>query len=401
LIIGTPKIEEMTETDRSSLKKVAVDASCLALAMSGVGYYTFNLTAALVAALPETEFDIFLGHRWARDIPDYGRGEPERLTRNTDLVRLARSVPGLPQAWRRYRAWQFQQHMARSGADVIYAANYIPPADCAPLVPVVYDLSHSRIPHAHPKARLRWLDRLPVTLERARAVITISDFSKREIVELMGIAPDKIYIAPPGLGAQFTKPPESERRDVLRRLGLEQGRYFLAIGNLEPRKNLKVLIGAYAQLPAALRATMPLVIGGGSGWGDAGLSHNLAQDLRQSGQLRLLGYVPEGDLPALYSGATAFCFPSLYEGFGMPVVEAMACGAPVLASSAASVPEAAGEAGLLLNPQDVGAWTEAMRRAAEDQTLAARLSAAGPAQAAKFSWRTSALSTIRALCHDA
>ncbi len=106
--------------------------------------------------------------------------------------------------------------------------------------------------------------------------------------------------------------------------------------------------------------------------------------------------MPDGDLPALYSGATAFCFPSLYEGFGMPVVEAMACGAPVLASNAASVPEAAGDAGLLLDPHDVEAWTEGLRRIVEDQELAARLRALGPDQAAKFTWEGCAESILAA-----
>ncbi len=380
-------------------RRVVVDAVSTTRQMSGVGHYTIGCVSALIERLPDTEFHLFLGWSWSATLPQVRSGESNKSVNLSRVIRFARQVPGARALWYDLRAWKFRSYAKNLGAEVFFAANYIPPAPCDPVVPVVYDLSHMRMPGAHPAGRVRWLNRLDAVLDRAPAVVTISEFSKREIVELMGVAPERIFIAPPGVGEVFRPPAEAQRGEVLHRHGLEAGSYFLAIGNLEPRKNLKLLIEAYSRLPPRLRERHALVLGGGSGWGDAGLSDGLVQGLRRSGQLRLLGYVAGSDLPALYAGATAFCFPSLYEGFGMPVAEAMACQAPVLASNATSVPEAAGESGLSLDPHDVEAWTEALCRIVEDKALAARLRKLGPVQAAKFTWDACAESILPAFRH--
>lgn len=378
---------------------ILVDASCLINRRAGVGHYAANSVEGLIAMLPDTEFHIFLGGRWARSIPEAAARTSDTAKLRAGLIGIVRRSPVADRLWRLYCRWRFTPKVGFLRPEVIYAPNYMAPANFDNVVPVVYDLAHLRLPGVHPGGRRVWLDGLSKALEHAPAIVTISEFSKREIVELMGVAPEKIFIAPPGVGTAFRPPPQTERVEVLERHGLVAGRYFLAIGSLEPRKNLKLLIEAYSRLPPRLRDSHALVLGGGGGWGDAGLSGNLAQGLRRGGQLRLLGYVPDGDLPALYSGATAFCFPSLYEGFGMPVVEAMACEAPVLASNAASVPEAAGDAGFLLDPHDAEAWTEALRRIVEDEDLAARLRALGPDQAAKFTWEGCAESILAAFRH--
>jgi glycosyltransferase involved in cell wall biosynthesis len=375
---------------------IAVDASCLLNSKGGVGHYTVESVRALMALLPETEFHIFLGHYWARTLPQENGAISTARWRST-AIRVARDLPFADASWRAFCRWRFQPYVAGLAPDAVLAPNYLPPAPCERTVPVVHDMSHVRIPGAHPRDRVNRLRDLPETILRSPSVVTVSQFSKSEIVDLIGVAPDKIVVAPPGVGAQFRPMTEGERAETLHRYGLQDRGYFLAIGSLEPRKNLATLIAAYARLPAAVRAGHALVLGGGAGWGDAGLSGPEPERLRQAGQLRLLGYVPSADLPALYAGATAFCFPSVYEGFGMPVIEAMACATPVLSSNATAIPEAAGDAGVLLDPHDIGAWAIAMRDVAEDSDLARDLRSRGPRQAAQFTWARTALGIRDAL----
>lgn len=367
--------------------------------LSGVGQYTTCGLAALMALMPETEFHLFLGVRWSRALPQDGGPAVGAGSMMAAVANVARRFRPARAVWHRYCRLRFVPRVRALAPDLVYATNYLPPGPVlrsVPVVPVIYDLSHLRIPEAHPVRRVRRLERLSALAPDALAVVTISEFSKREIVTLLGVAEDNVIVAPPGVSPAFGPVDAARRRGVLAAHGLEDGRYVLAVGNLEPRKNLRTLIGAYAHLPASLRRRYPLALAGGAGWGDAGTGDATAAGLQRAGELRLLGYVPGAHLPALYGGAAAFCFPSLYEGFGMPVVEAMVCGAPVIASTAASVPEAAGDAGLLCDPRDGAAWTEALRRVLEDAAYAAALRAAGPRQAARFTWEACAAKTLEA-----
>lgn len=378
--------------------RVVVDATCLAASRSGIGHYTANNLAALMQALPDTGFHLFLGYGWAEAIP----GIEERVVKDTlyrEAKRLARKIPPLGALARGLRRARFTVQARRLRPDIIYAPNYIPPGGfdhIAPIVPVVHDLSHIRMPEAHPPDRVKHLRRLDRIAVRAPCIVTVSQFSRSEIIDVFQVPPEKIVVASPGVAPEFGDPTATDTALVTRKFHLKAGQYFLAIGNMEPRKNLRMLITAFAQLPAALRERHPMVIGGGAGWGDAGLTTETAERLRRAGHLRLLGYVPSGDLPGLYAAAGAFCFPSLYEGFGMPVIEAMACGTPVLASATGAIPEAAGDAALLLSPRDVDAWTAAMRRVVEDQAFVGTLRARGLAHAAGFTWENCARQTLKA-----
>ncbi|MFQ5773870.1 MAG: glycosyltransferase family 4 protein [Kiloniellaceae bacterium] len=371
-----------------------MDASCLLGPRSGIGNYAANSVAELMRLLPETEFRLFLGYGWARALP-------AEESAKASAVSAARRLPVVRKVWRMLRGRRFVWSLHSNAPDVVYAPNYLAPAPCDPVVPVVYDLSHVRMPEAHPPDRVAWLRNLDAALARAAAVVTISRFSKREIVDVYGVSPDKLVVAPPGVGSNFRPVAGEARRPVLQRHGLDERRYFLAVGNLEPRKNLTTLIEAYARLPGAVRDRYPLVVGGGAGWGEAGVTGGSAARLRRAGQLRLSGYLPSADLPALYAGAAAFCFPSLYEGFGIPVIEALACGAAVLASNATAIPEAAGEAGLLLDPRDLDAWTRGLQRIIEDEALAETLRARGPQQVARFTWTGCAGEILRAFARCA
>ena len=367
---------------------VAVDAPCLAREWSGVAYWTAGAISGLRALLPRTAMHIFLGTRWVQEVPSPPMTAAGSARWRARAMRAARTVPGARAAWHGLCRSRFTAGVTEIAPDVILAVNYVPSAPADRVVPVVHDLSHIRLPQVHPADRVRRLERLlPPTLERAPVVVSVSHFTRREMVALLGIREERIIVAPPAVAPAFAPVNASVRGTVLRRLGLEDRRYFLAVGNLEPRKNLATLIAAYADLPPRVRTRHALVLAGGAGWGDAGLSTPVAQRLRQAGQLRLLGYVAPADLPALYAGATAFCFPSIYEGFGMPVAEAMACAAPVIAADATAIPEVAGAAGLLVDPHDPVAWTRALSDVAEDPARAETMRRLGPPQAARFTWQ--------------
>jgi len=385
------------------LAKVLVDASCLANSRrSGIGNYTENALKALIAHAPDTAFELFSGLTWSRAPQERSEENSSFAPAFPSWIQAAVTrIPGSRKFWRLIGRFPFQAHVRATPADAILAMNYLPPGPCASLVPVVYDVSFVRMPQFHPSGRIATLRKLEKIIDQAPAIVTISEFSRREIIDVYGVEEQRIFVAYPGLSEEFRPVPDMLRRSLLSRHGLTDRRYFLAIGNLEPRKNLKTLMEAYACLPEVLRREYPLVIGGGSGWGNWTGSSARFDALNRSGQLKLLGYVPADDLPALYGGAAAFCFPSLYEGFGMPVIEAMACGTLVLASNAASIPEAAGDAGILLDPENVAAWTAAMQRVVGNNEHSRQMREKGLAQAARFTWSECARNIHKALLYAA
>jgi alpha-1,3-rhamnosyl/mannosyltransferase len=223
----------------------------------------------------------------------------------------------------------------------------------------------------------------------------VSAFTAEEIVSQFHFPADRIHLAPPGVAPHFWRdsPPPTER---LADFGLVSQGYYLCVGTFEPRKNLATLVAAYSRLPPEIRDRIPLVLAGAPGWGDYGRSA-LWDRLMAKGQLRLLGYVPDSRLPELYGGAIALCMPSLYEGFGMPVAEALAGGTPALVSNAGALPATAGPGGITLPPLDVEAWTEAMAAMAQDGALRSRLAEHGRSHGRSFRWDQSAAVVAAAL----
>jgi glycosyltransferase involved in cell wall biosynthesis len=251
-----------------------------------------------------------------------------------------------------------------------------------------------------------WLDTLiyrywlPRVLPRVDAVITVSQASKADIVRYLNIAPAKIYVAYPGVDARFHPLSEAEVARVRRRYGLPE-RYILFVGSVEKRKNLVGLLHAYARLLSGGAAAMPLVIVGARRRAYTQMPG--AQEIEATLQSLVLehkviftGFVPDADLPALYNGAVLFVFPSLYEGFGFPPLEAMACGTPVVCSNTASLPEVVGALGasasaaLMVEPYDVEGLADAIRRVIKDKALRQALRERGLARAQRFTWAQTA-----------
>jgi len=283
------------------------------------------------------------------------------------------------------------RHSGReTGFDVYHETTFFPPRlNGIPVVYTIHDLSLIKHRDKHPRERVWFADlffkrRLP----RAARIITVSNFVKNEVVEELGIPEHRIAAVHLAQGADFyprSKPVVSE---VLKRRGWPS-EYILFVGTLEPRKNLQVLIRS---LPL-LRSDIPLLLTGWSGWGDR-LWWDEIKRLGLEKRVIITGYIDETTLACLYAGAAAFVYPSLYEGFGLPILEAMACGSPVLTSNRASMPEVAGDAAILIDPNDPEALACSLEKAIYDSGLRGRLIEAGLRRAELFSWRKTALETL-------
>jgi alpha-1,3-rhamnosyl/mannosyltransferase len=263
-----------------------------------------------------------------------------------------------------------------------------------PSVVTVHDISWVRHPETHPAERVREMNRvMPGVVRHAKHIVVDSDFVRQEVIRHYGVTPERVTTVLLGVSPEFRPVEPAACARVLSRFGVKHGEYILAVGTLEPRKNLATALAAYTRLPETFRRRYPLVVAGMNGWGMEGLSGSL-KNMIAGGEVRLTGYVPQQDLPALYTGARALVYPSLYEGFGLPPLEAMACGTPVIASRRASLPEVVGDAGLLVEPLDDQAIARHMQQLVEDDALHARLAEAGRRHASQFTWRKFALGML-------
>lgn len=251
---------------------------------------------------------------------------------------------------------------------------------------VVYDLTFLSLPHCHTLGnRLHCLEGLICALKAGGELLTISRHGAEELGALLGRDPASFPVLPLAPAPVFrTLDPTA-----LAPLGLEPGAYVLSVGSLEPRKNLAALLRAHAELPAALRADFPLVLAGSPGWHNTGLKAELERETK-TGHVRHLGRVELETLVALYNGAALFAYPSLAEGYGLPVVEAMACGAPVLTSAVSALPETAGGAARLVDPHDPSALTSVLGELLASPETREDLRQRGLARVAALSWQKTA-----------
>jgi alpha-1,3-rhamnosyl/mannosyltransferase len=259
-----------------------------------------------------------------------------------------------------------------------------------PTVVIVYDLVPF-VEGARAQSRSALIERATIrpALRRAAALQCISDATRDDLVARFPAAAARAVTVPLAADARFAAATPDPQ--VLARHDLRQGGYVLAVGTLEPRKNLPRLIEAWRSIDAAARGDAVLALVGPRGWDD---DETLAA-ARASGSVRLLGHVPDAELPALYAGCACFAYPSLYEGFGLPVLEAMSAGSPVVTSSVSSLPEVAAGAALLADPLDVMAIADAIKRILSEPLLADELRRRGRQRAAQFSWERFASETVR------
>ena len=365
--------------------RLALNASSLLLPHTGIAAYTRNLAQALLRS-GEVDAQFFYGFGWSQEVR--AAALPGAGGLRAALLKL------LPRPYWLKRLGLQQRNFARGvrqhGFDLYHEPSFLSFRFAGPSVITIHDLSPLRYPETHPPERVRNIKQyLPDAIARAARIITDSEFVKREVIEMFQVDPRRIEAIHLGVSSDYRPRPADETSDCLKKYRLEHRGYVLAVGTLEPRKNLVEAVEAHASLPEPLRRRLPLVIAGARGWLSAELEKRIA-----SGEVRWLGYVPADDLPLLYSAARLLVYPSIYEGFGLPVLEAMASGIPVLTSDQASLPEVAGEAALMVNPREREALRAAMLRLLEDSAEAARRAELGIAQARRFSWQRCAERTL-------
>jgi glycosyltransferase involved in cell wall biosynthesis len=372
--------------------KILVNGTPLLAPLTGIGQYIRHLFTAMEQ---QALADVFLhyGLRIENGVRLPSESQANSIHRLNSV--LQRWVP-YPRTMRRMAekvlfAYQSKVHLR----DAIYhEPNYVPMPFDGPLVLTVCDMSCFDHPQTHPVERVRLMEKeMPRALARADHVVVISESSKEALRRWFDVPLEKITTTYLAADDRFRPYEVEDLLPLLDGLGLVPGSYVLCVGTLEPRKNLSTLFAAYAGLPVDLRERFPLVVAGMSGWHTGELMQS-AQALIQSGQLRLLGYVKDALIPPLYAGAAAFCYPSRYEGFGLPVLEAMASGVPVVTSNQTSLPEVVGQAGLMANPDDIDGMREALRRLLEDRVYAQNLVKLGLERAQLFSWNKCARETV-------
>ncbi|MFZ0219857.1 MAG: glycosyltransferase family 1 protein [Candidatus Aquirickettsiella sp.] len=314
----------------------------------------------------------------------------------SDFKKIIKFFPGAYTALNGYRNIKFRQktHFLVDQNFIYHEPCYILRPYPGPKICTVHDLSHIRYPNYHPKLRVKFLlDNLPKSIYKADCIITASEFIRNEIINTFKVSPNKVVSIYHGIYKLFKPRLVNELKPVLLRYCLYPKSYLLSVGTLEPRKNLERLIHVFTQLPEQQRKKYPLVLIGMKGWHTHRLE-KMIRSLIKKEQLYCLGYIPEADLPYLYSGAHGFIYISLYEGFGLPILEAMASGIPTLTSSESAMPEIIGDAAMQVNPFDIDRIADKLNQLINDLSLRERLKQLGPIQAAKFSWESCIENTI-------
>ncbi|MBI4300690.1 MAG: glycosyltransferase family 4 protein, partial [Chloroflexi bacterium] len=302
------------------------------------------------------------------------------------LPRCAHRVMPFPRLWTHVRlSIEMQMH----APDILFVpAHVLPLRHPKRSVVTVHDLGYLYYPKAHTAWDRKYLRYSTAYNARAASrIIADSEATKSDIVKQLNVVSDRVAVIYPGVGEEFFQPVSSQRMaQVAERYALS-GSYIVYVGTLQPRKNLRRLVEAYAKLRERGDVDARLVIAGKVGWFAEETMQHLSKVSRD---VTITGFVPEEDLPALYAGATALIMPSLFEGFGMPVVEAMACGTPVVAARAGALPEVVGDAGVLVDPLDIDSIADGIGRVVSDRKLQARLRQKGLERAKRFTWQRAA-----------
>ncbi len=363
--------------------RIGIDFTSAARERAGIGRYARELIRALarldranayVLFVPQDAHPDLLAYDWPDNFTIRRAPIPERL-----LVAL----------WHRAHI-PLPVEAFTGGVDIFYSPDFLlPPTRARRTVVTVHDLSYVRVPECFPVVLKSYLNRsVPRAVKRADLILADAASTGRDLQDVYGVPPEKIKVLYSGVDPRFCpQVPATDQERVRAKYKLTRP-YFLSVSTVQPRKNYARLVEAFAKIQLS-DSRFQLVIAGGNGWMYDEVYRTIER-LNLGDDVRMLGFTPDDDLPALYAMAMLFVYPSLYEGFGLPVAEAMACGIPVLSSNASSLPEVAGDAALYFDPLDVEGMADAIRRALGDVPLRNELRAGGLQQVRQFSWDRSA-----------
>lgn len=368
--------------------RIGIDYTAAVRQGAGIGRYTRGLIGALPALDRENSYRLFVAGRGVQGPVPMGANFRTRWLPVTDRETAL--------VWQRLRL-PIPIELCLGRVDLFHSPDFVlPPLLSGRRVLTVHDLTFMRVPEfAHPVLR-EYLQRVvPRSVQRADLVLADSECTRRDVVELLHVPEERVQVVYCGVEDRF-RPVEDEATlgEVRRRYGLERP-FILGLGTLEPRKNFSGLITAFGRLLERRRLPHELVIVGGKGW----LYEPILERVRDLGleeRVRFAGYVADPDLPAVYTLASCLAYPSFYEGFGIPVLEAMACATPVVAARASSIPEVGGSAVVYVDPYDVESLVEGLDTVLHDGPLRAQLRAEGLARAREFTWERAARTLLAA-----
>ncbi len=374
--------------------RILVNIASLAPPRTGIGWYTFHLLQHLLRC---ENIDDVIGvgifRRYSKnELINIVMPQSTKTNSPTQLpVRAFTALKPYLSPLRGYKQLLQQYTFPRTSqlANYIYwEPNYILKPFSGGAVPTIHDLSHIHHPEYHPASRTKYLTRhLQHSIATAQHIIAVSEFTRQQIMAVFSVPEHKISIVSPGVSTDFRPYLDQEIATTLQRYHLKPG-YILSVGTIEPRKNTMGLARAWLRLPKAVRQKHPLVVVGCKGWQMADIEKRL-HEAERHGELIRLGYVCQQDLPKIYAGAQVMAYVSFYEGFGMPIAEAMACGTAVLTSNCTSMPEVAGNCAALVNPWDDDDILNGLSHLLEDDELCHHYEQTGLQQIARYSWQNS------------
>jgi alpha-1,3-rhamnosyl/mannosyltransferase len=373
--------------------RVAYNTTSLLSPLTGVGQYTRNLFQELKLS-NEVSMLNFYGLSWTqKDLTDVSFEMQINISRLKQVVK--KYIPKSYLLVKKAQQIAFTLGDKKYKPDLYHETNFLPFNFSGPTVLTVHDLSWIRFPEMHPIERVRVFNKyFEPSLRQATRIITDSEFVKQELIDFFGLRAEVINSVALAAESFFQPLNLPQSLNKLLEKDLTYKMYWLAVGTLEPRKNLQLVLRAFMGLPKSVRQRCPLVIVGMAGWNVDSLEAEL-RILVQSGEVRQLGYLSREDLAVVIAGAKSLIYPSVYEGFGLPLLEAMCCGVPVITSNVSSLPEVVGDAGILIDPKDVEGLMKQMQRLFDDESLCSNLGAAVLQRSYQFSWNKCAKDTVQ------
>lgn len=357
--------------------RIAIDARLVSYAVGGISQYTIRLIWALAGLFTNEEILVLESQK-------AGSGSPW-----PDKVRRVKMITP---PHNRFEQITLPMELLRIPTDLLHSPDFIPPFRYRPRsVITIHDLAFLRFPHLLTAESARYYGQVDEAVKRADQIIAVSHSTKQDILNLLDVDPEKITVVYSAAAPECRPLTEIEKQDRRRQRGFPE-RFILFVGTLEPRKNLPTLLEAFPRIWREHR--IPLVVVGGKGWLYERVFMTLDRLRLTEKQVHMVGAVSSQQLADYYGCATCLVMPSLYEGFGLPALEAMACGTPVVVSNVSSLPEIVGDSGLQVNPEDVDGLAETLIRLLADEKLSRRLGEMAIRRAATFSWERTARETL-------